>query len=137
MLNVNPATANVALVKGLYEAFARGDIPAILAASAPDIDWNPIGPAEEIPLFKRRRGVDEVAAFFGDVAAAYDFSEFTPLGFYGVEDKVFVPGRYQMTVKKTGRAIDSEWVMIYTIRDGKIVSMREHTDTAQFIKAFG
>src|SRR5258705_402722 len=86
--NPSPAPANVALVKGLYEAYARGDIPAILAASAPDIDWNPIGPGEEIPLFKRRRGVDEVAAFFGDVAAAYDFSEFTPRGFYGVEDKV-------------------------------------------------
>ena len=137
MLNVSPTTANVALVKSVYESFGRGDVPTILAAAAADIDWKSIGPGNELPTFLPRRGIDEVATFFGLVAEAYDFEDFTPQAFYGVEDKVFVPGHYRMTVKKTGRVIDCDWVVIYTIRDGKVAGFREHTDTAQFVRAFG
>ena len=50
---------------------------------------------------------------------------------------IFVPGHYRMKVKKTSRVIDCDWVVIYTIRDGKVAGFREHTDTAQFVKAFG
>ena len=30
---------NVALVRGVYESFGRGDIPAVVAALDPDIEW--------------------------------------------------------------------------------------------------
>jgi hypothetical protein len=31
---------NVGLVKSLYEAFGRGDVPTVLAAMDPKIEWN-------------------------------------------------------------------------------------------------
>ena len=31
---------DVALIRNLYEAFAKGDVPAVLAAMSPDIVWN-------------------------------------------------------------------------------------------------
>ena len=31
---------NVALVRGLYAAFATGDVPGVLGAMSPDIVWN-------------------------------------------------------------------------------------------------
>ena len=31
---------NVAVIKGIYEGFAAGDVPAVVAAMSPDIEWN-------------------------------------------------------------------------------------------------
>ena len=32
--------SNLDLIQGIYAAFARGDIPAVLGAMSPDIVWN-------------------------------------------------------------------------------------------------
>ena len=34
------AEQSVEVVKGLYEAFGRGDVPAVLGAMTEDIEWN-------------------------------------------------------------------------------------------------
>ena len=39
-------------------------------------------------------------------------------------------------MRKTGRSVASDWVHIFTVRDGKVVAFREFTDTAQFAEAF-
>ena len=41
---------NVALVRGIYDSFAAGDVPAVLGAMSPDIVWNE---AENFPLADR------------------------------------------------------------------------------------
>jgi hypothetical protein len=45
--------SNVDVVKGVYEAFGRGDVPSVLAAMAPNIEWreaegNPYMPSGEV-----------------------------------------------------------------------------------------
>ena len=32
--------ANVELVRGVYDAFARGDVDGVFAATQPDIEWD-------------------------------------------------------------------------------------------------
>ena len=34
------AEQNVEVVKGMYDAFGRGDVPAVLGGMAEDIEWN-------------------------------------------------------------------------------------------------
>ena len=34
------------VVKQAYDAFGRGDVPAILALCAPTVDWELVGPAK-------------------------------------------------------------------------------------------
>ena len=34
------AQANVEMVRGVYGAFARGDVDAVFAAMTPDIEWD-------------------------------------------------------------------------------------------------
>jgi ketosteroid isomerase-like protein len=41
-----------------------------------------------------------------------------------------------MTIKKTGRTMASEFVHIFTFRDGKVVRFREFLDTAQLAEAY-
>ena len=31
---------NVEVIRGAYDAFERGDVPAVLASMAPNIEWN-------------------------------------------------------------------------------------------------
>ena len=74
--------------------------------------------------------------FFKTVAENEEFADFSPREFYAVEDKVFVLGSYRLKLKKNGKPIASEWVHVFTLKDGKVSRFREHTDTAQFAEAY-
>src|SRR5881227_2128547 len=130
------SNANIAHVQSMYAAFGRGDIAALLAEMTPDIDWQTIGRQKDFPTLGPRQGVAQVQEFFQLVAEHEDFSDFTPREFYAAEDKVFVLGSYSLKLKKTGTPIASEWVHVFTLKDGKVTRFREHTDTAQLAEAF-
>jgi ketosteroid isomerase-like protein len=55
------AEDNAALIKGGYDAFSRGDIPAAFAVFAEDIHWHVPGRG---PLSGDYRGHAEVGGFF-------------------------------------------------------------------------
>ena len=78
MKNVSSTEANIALVQSMYAAFGRGDIPAIVAACAPDIAWEVVGPAKDFPLFGVRHGSAEVERFFRQLPEVHAFTEFSP-----------------------------------------------------------
>lgn len=128
--------ANIALVQSLYDAFGRGDIATVIAGLTPDIDWQSVGRAADYPAFGLRKGQQAVQEFFKIVADNEDFTEFSPQEFYSADDKVFVIGRYALTVKKTGKPVATEWVHVFTVKNGKVSRFREHTDTAQFAAAY-
>ena len=130
------SNANVSLVQSFYAAFGRGDIAAIISACARDVDWCVVGRRADYPTLGEWRGADGVAQFFKAVAELEEFQDFSPREFYGSGDKVFALGAYKFTVKKTGRAVASEWCHVFTIRDGKVVAFREFTDTAQAAAAY-
>ena len=44
---------------------------------------------------------------------------------------VVVEARYTGTYKQTGKKLDAQVCHIWKIRDGKIMSFRQYTDTAQ------
>jgi ketosteroid isomerase-like protein len=46
------------------------------------------------------------------------------------------PCRYAWTMRKSGRSDDTEWLHIFTIRDGKACEWRSYNDTARFAAAF-
>lgn len=126
----------IAHVQRLYAAFARGDIAALIAGLAPDVDWETVGRAGDFPTLGPRKGGKAVEEFFRLVAEHEEFSAFTPREFHAAGDKVFVLGNYSLTVKRTGKPLASEWVHVFTLRDGKVTRFREHTDTAKFAEAY-
>lgn len=36
---VGGAVSHIGIVQGIYQAFGRGDVPAILAQLAPNVEW--------------------------------------------------------------------------------------------------
>jgi ketosteroid isomerase-like protein len=126
---------NVKLIQEAYAAFGRRDMEALIGAMTPDVDWAMVGRASDFPTFGAWPGADKVREFFRSVGDTIDFHDFSPREFYPSGDKVFVLGRYEGTVKKTGRRLASDWVHVFTIRDGKVAQFREFADTAAIAEA--
>lgn len=129
------SNANVALAQSLYAAFQRGDIATIVSAAAPDIVWQLYGRPKDHPALGVHKGPQGVQKFFGIIADTQDVVSFTPREFYPSGDKVFVRGHYAWTMRKTKKPVSTEWLHIFTIRDGKLAAFDEFTDTAQFAEA--
>jgi ketosteroid isomerase-like protein len=127
---------NIAFVKSLYLAFQQGRIATIVGALDPNVDWETVGRRKDYPAFGPRKGRAAVEEFFGIIAENESFSEFAPREFFSDSDRVFAFGRYAGTIKKTGHHFETEWVHVFTIRDGKVTRFREHTDTAQFAEGY-
>jgi ketosteroid isomerase-like protein len=59
--------ANVELVRGVYDAFARGDVDAVFAAMKPDIEWDE---SEGMPYGGVYHGREAIVAnVFGPILA--------------------------------------------------------------------
>lgn len=130
------SNANVTLVQSLYAAFGRGDIATIVAAMAPDADWTVHGRAKDYPALGHFKGPQGVREFFRIVAENQEAMDFTPREFHAADGNVFVIGHYAWKLRKTGRTISTDWVHIFTVRDGKVTAFNEFTDTAQFAEAY-
>jgi uncharacterized protein len=130
------SNANVAFVQGLYGAFGRNDIAAVVAGLSPDVDWQTIGPAKGFPIFGARKGNAAAGEFFKALSDNVDFSAFSPQEFHGAADKVFVLGSSAGKIKKTGKPFAVEWAHVFTVTGGKVTKFREHTDTAQFVDGY-
>ena len=130
------SNGNVTLVQSLYAAFGRGDIATIVAAMAPDVHWEVVGRPQDYPLLGVRRGPEGVREFFRLIGELQEVVAFAPRGFYVVGDLVFVLGSEGWKLRKTGKTVATEWVHIFTIKDGKVTAFREFTDSAQFAEAY-
>ena len=127
---------NLATARAVYDAFGRGDVQAILDGCTPNIAWHSGGIRDDFAAFGPRIGLDGVKSFFKDVAENNQFSSFEPREFLASGDKVVVIGHYDITQKKTGKKLESDWVHIFTFSGGKCVAWRELNDSAAFYKAY-
>src|SRR3712207_3738999 len=93
---------NLAVIQQAYEAFGRGDIPAVLDALTDDVEWTLQGPSV-IPFAGPRRGREEVAEFFSVIGETLEFEQFEPREFVAQGDTVVVVGYERSVVKQTGR----------------------------------
>ena len=126
---------NIETIQRLYAAFGRGDIPAILAALDPDVEWVNAGP-DAIAYAGARRGVAAVRAFFETLAATVEVRRFEPREFLAAGERVVALGHWAGRIKATGREFASEWAMAWTMRDGRVIAFRSHEDTHAVAMAF-
>jgi len=125
---------NVQVVKDGYAAFMRGDVPGLLALLAEDVEWHI--PGAGLPLAGTYRGHDGVANFFQKLVQDVDILDFQPREFVAEGNRVLVTGSERAKVKATGRTAEIDWVMSFTVRNGKIISFREYTDTKAMADAY-
>jgi uncharacterized protein len=119
---------NVQVVQQAYAAFGRGDIPAVLETLTDDVEWSVSGSPEVLPWAGQRRGREQVGQFFRALGGTLTHEAFEPREFIVQGDTVVVLGTER--VRASGRVVDTDWAMVFTIRDGKIARYRDYHDTA-------
>lgn len=120
------------LIQSLYDAFARGDAGVVLAAFDPGIVWLEAenGPyADGNPYFGPHRVAQGV---FARIAGEWDDFFFYPDTLLQDGDTVIAAGRYRGTYRGTGRALNAQFVHVWTVRNGRIVRFQQYADTARF-----
>lgn len=128
-------SANIEIVQRLYADFGRGDIPALLAALDPEVEWINAGP-DAIAYAGTRHGVAQVQAFFAALAASIEVQTFEPREFLAQGDRVIVLGGWSGRVRATGRGYASEWAMAWIVKNGKVTAFRAYEDTHAVATAF-
>ena len=126
---------NTAIVQKAYSNFKTGNIQALLDQMSDGVTWQ-LPEVPDVPLAGARTGRDGVKEFFATLARDQDVLEFEPREFVAQRDRVVSLGHYRWRVKDTGREYASDFVHIFTIRDGKIVAFREHFDSAVVARAY-
>ena len=122
---------NVALIRNLYAAFGRGDIPAVLAAMSPDIVWNE---AENYPYADGNpyRGPEAIlAGVFARIGSEWDGFAAVPEEYIDGGDTIVVLGRYRGTYRASGRSMDAQMVHVWRLADGRITRFDQRVDTLQ------
>ena len=126
------AEPSVDVVRGVYEAFGRGDVAAVLGAMADDVEWHE---AEGMPYGGVYRGGQAVAEnVFGPVMRDIPNFAVSPEELIGSGDTVAAVVRYTGTGQATGKQLDLPVVHVWDVRDGKIACFRQFIDTAMYLE---
>lgn len=122
---------NVKMVRGIYGAFANGDVQKVFTSFSPDIEWVA---AESSPAAKGSpyHGLDEVregvfmliCEEFPNLAMRLD--ELLDAG-----EKVVALGTYIGNRKSTGKPFRAQFAHVWTISVGHVAKFQQYTDTYQ------
>lgn len=127
---------NVEIVQGMYDAFAAGDAPAVLAKLSPEIVWNE---AESNSLADGNPYIGPQAVaegVFGRIGQVWETFTLTDQTLYGVgEDMVLVTGRYRGKHAVTGKTINAQHVHLWWFEDGMATRFQQYVDTKQLAEA--
>jgi ketosteroid isomerase-like protein len=128
--------SNLDTVKGVYAAFAKGDIPAFLAALDEKIEWKE--PEGLAPVFTSQIGPQAVAENVLGVVMQHvtDFSV-NPEEFIDAGDIIVALGHYRGKGTSTGKEFEARNAHVWRLRDGKVVGLEILTDTHIWAEALG
>lgn len=117
------------IVEGAYASFARGDVPAALAAMADDIQWSE---ADGFPLAGTYVGPQAVLeGVFMRLGEIGDDFAVVPDQFVADGDTVVALGNYTWKRKGSGEPAVVKMVHVWTIDGGKTVAFQQHVDTVR------
>ena len=119
---------NLDAVRGIYRAFAAGDIPAVLGALSPDVKWTEAvgGPYGGVSV-----GPGAVLQnVFVKIGTEWDGFAAVPSEFVADGSTIVALGEYSGTYKATGKSFEAPFAHVWKFDGGKVVSFHQHTDTA-------
>jgi ketosteroid isomerase-like protein len=118
---------NLELVRGLYEAFAKGDVPTVLGLLDADIAWTE---AEGFPYGGTYNGPNAVLeGVFMRLGSEWDGFAVVPDEFIDAADTIVVLGKYSGAYKTTGKSFEADFAHVWKIREGKAVRFVQYVDT--------
>jgi ketosteroid isomerase-like protein len=130
------ANQNIAIVDGLYKAFAVGDIPTVLGAMEANIVWNE---AESNSLADGNPYVGPDAVLngvFARLGAEHEYFKLEDIKLHGMDNnRVLATLRYNAKVKETGKTYNAQVAHLWTLKEGKVSAFQQFLDTKKVAEA--
>ena len=135
-LGVQSSPENVSIIDNLYKNFAKGDVPAVLAAMDNNIIWNEAEGntyADGNPY----KGPDAVLqGVFARIGADHEYFHLVDIQLHDMSNnQVLATLRYQGKRKDNGAMFDAQVAHLWTLKDGKIIAFQQYVDTKQLAEA--
>jgi uncharacterized protein len=130
--------SNLGKVQAIYAAFGRGDVPAILEALSPDVEWE-YGGTPEVPWLQSRRGREGAGAFFRVLMELVELPSFEVKQLLeGQNGLVVAVIDAELKVKPTGRSFKEvdEIHLWHFDAHGRIAKFRHRADTLRHAAAY-
>jgi uncharacterized protein len=125
---------DVSTMRTAYEAFNRADIPAVLEAFDPQMEWHePGGGRAPQGTFS---GSESVANdVFARVSENFDEFEAQPDAFIDAGEHLVVVGSFRAK-SKVGRQMQARYAHVWRMRDGKAVSFHNHVEATPWAEGW-
>ena len=122
--------------KAFYHMFGTGKIAELLQqlVDADSVLDNPL-PAP-IPFGGQYKGPQGFAAYAQGIFASLKIERFEIDDIFAAGERVVVLGRETSCALSTGKSYTMSWVHVLTVRNGRILHLREYNDTAAMAAAF-
>lgn len=116
------------VVEQLYQAFARKDLPGVIALLDPKVRWRE---ADGYPYAGVYHGPEAVKREVFDRIIG-EWSSYTTVPSEIIEqgETVVGLGTYTGTYAATGKTFTCPFAHVFRVRNGRIVDFDQHTDTA-------
>lgn len=124
---------NIALIRSGYDAFARGDIDAVLALFDPAIRWSTPDTVEFGGTYTGPAGVGE---FFSKLPGNYAELRVEPAAYVDRADTVVAVGTHRGR-SAAGNDFEIPFVHVWTLSNGRVTSFTENFDTVKMNAALG
>lgn len=125
-------------VTSIYEAFGRGDVPAILATLSDQVQWETWAENSAqragVPWLKPQTGKAGAGQFF-EIIRHFTIHNFQVLSLMGGESQVAAEILIDATVPTGVRFRDEEMHLWTFDASGKVTRFRHYVDTAKHIAA--
>jgi ketosteroid isomerase-like protein len=130
-----PSDQNVDLVRLAYEAYGRGDAHTMLSFVDPDLEWTYLDPAFEDPepeVCHGRHELEQAVARRAGLGLTSELEEVIGKG-----DRVMVVVRTPGLDGHRARKADDRNYAVLTVRDGRIVALRDCRDRREAMAVAG
>jgi len=119
--------SNLDSVRGVYDAFARGDISSVLGFLSPGVEWTE---AEGFPYGGTYTGPQAVLeGVFMRLGTEWEGFAAVPDELIDGGDAVVVLGTYSGKYKATGKSFQANFAHVWKVREGKAVRFVQYVDT--------
>lgn len=120
---------NIEVINKLYENFAAGDVPNVLASMDPNIEWNE-AEGNKYADGNPYNGPDAVLnGVFGRIMVEHEYFKLKDVELHEMSNnQVLATLRYDAKWKD-GQQYDAQVAHLWTLDDGKITAFQQYVDT--------
>jgi ketosteroid isomerase-like protein len=129
------ANENADLIRRVYQAYAGGDLAAMLELIDPDLEWTYLDPTLEHPtpqVCHGRQELEQVLRHWAEHGLRAELEEVTSAG-----ERVMVGVRIPGIDAHFSRSGDDRAYSVFTVRGGRIVALRDCRDRQEALQLAG